>query len=48
VEVHRHQAKFAYDVRYEAQYGVELRTAGKILVFSITWLNLFPPPAPPK
>lgn len=40
--------KLAYDVRYESQYGVQLRTAGKILVFSITWLNLFPPPAPPK
>lgn len=38
----------AYDVRYEAQYGVELRTSGKILVFSVTWLNLFPPPAPAK
>jgi hypothetical protein len=40
--------KLAYDVRCESQYGVQLRTSGKILVFSITWLNLFPPPAPAK
>ena len=39
--------KLAFDVRYEQQYGVELRTSGKILVFSITYLKLFPPPAAP-
>lgn len=38
--------KLAFDVRYEQQYGVELRTSGKVLVFSITYLKLFlPPPA---
>jgi hypothetical protein len=37
--------KLAYDIRYEQQFGVELRTSGKILVFSITYLKLFPPPA---
>jgi hypothetical protein len=40
--------KLAFDVRYEAQYGVQLRTSGKVLVFSITWLDFFPPPTPPK
>jgi hypothetical protein len=39
--------KLAFDVRYEQQYGVELRTSGKVLVFSITYLKLFPPPAAP-
>jgi hypothetical protein len=39
--------KLAVDVRYEQQFGVELRTSGKILVFSITYLKLFPPPAAP-
>jgi hypothetical protein len=38
----------AYDVRYEQQFGVQLRTSGPILVFSITFLHLLPPPAPPK
>ncbi|HEY4009367.1 MAG TPA: hypothetical protein VGM11_04385, partial [Acidobacteriaceae bacterium] len=33
----------AYDVRYEAQYSVQLRTSGKILVFSVTCLNVFLP-----
>ena len=40
--------KLAFDVRYEQQYGVELRTSGKLLVFSITYLNLFHPPAQQK
>jgi hypothetical protein len=39
--------KLAFDVRYEQQFGVELRTSGKILVFSITYLKLFPPPTAP-
>ena len=39
--------KLAYDVRYEQQFGVELRTSGQVLVFSITYLRLFPPPAAP-
>ena len=39
--------KLAYDVRYEQQFGVELRTSGQVLVFSITYLKLFPPPAAP-
>lgn len=39
--------KLAFDVRYEQQFGVQLRTSGKILVFSITYLKLFPPPAAP-
>jgi hypothetical protein len=38
----------AFDARYEQQFGVELRTSGKILIFSITYLKLFPPPAPHK
>ena len=42
----KHQ--LAYDVRYEQQFGVQLRTSGSILVFSITFLRLVPPPAPPK
>jgi hypothetical protein len=37
--------KLAFDVRYEQQYGVQLRTSGKILVFSITYLKFAPPPA---
>jgi hypothetical protein len=37
-----------YDVRYEQQFGVQLRTSGQVLIFSITFLKLFPPPAPPK
>jgi len=37
--------KLAYDIRYEQPFGVELRTSGKILIFSITYLDLFPPPA---
>jgi hypothetical protein len=40
--------KLAFDVRYEQQFGVELRTSGKILVFSITYLKLFPPSAAHK
>jgi len=35
----------AFDARYEQQYGVEARTSGKILVVTITYLKLFPPPA---
>jgi hypothetical protein len=38
----------AFDVRYEQQFGVELRTSGPILVFSITFLDLLPPPAASK
>jgi hypothetical protein len=38
----------AYDVRYEQEFGVELRTSGPILVFSITFLDLLPPPSPRK
>jgi hypothetical protein len=40
--------KLAFDVRYEQQFGVELRTSGKILVFSITYLDLLPHRAPAK
>jgi hypothetical protein len=39
--------KLAFDVRYQQQFGVQLRTSGQILVFSITYLKLFPPPAVP-
>jgi hypothetical protein len=35
--------KLAFDVRYEQQFGVQLRTSGQVLVFSITYLNLLPP-----
>jgi hypothetical protein len=38
----------AYDVRYEQQFGVQLRTSGKVLVFSISFLDLLPPPKPSK
>jgi hypothetical protein len=38
----------AFDARYEQQYGVEARTSGKIIVFSITYLKLFPPPTAHK
>ena len=37
--------KLAYDVRYEWQYGAQLRTSGKTLLFSITYLDFLPPPA---
>ena len=37
--------KLAYDVHYEWQYGAELRTSGKTLIFSITYLDFLPPPA---
>jgi hypothetical protein len=40
--------KLAFDVHYEQQFGVELRTSGQILVFSITLLDLLPPPKPSK
>jgi len=40
--------KLAFDVRYEQQFGAELRASGKTLIFSITYLKLFPPPAAPK
>jgi hypothetical protein len=39
--------KLAFDVRYEQQFGVQLRTSGQVLVFSITYLKFFPPPAAP-
>jgi len=35
--------RLAFDVRYEWQYGTQLRTQGKILIFSITYLNFQPP-----
>ena len=38
--------RLAYDVRYQQQYGVQLRTSGKILIFSITYLSLHLPPHP--
>jgi hypothetical protein len=38
----------AFDVRYEDQFGVQLRTSGQVLVFSITYLHFLPPPTPPK
>jgi hypothetical protein len=40
--------KLAFDVRYQQQFGVQLRTSGQILVFSITFLNMLPPPKPAK
>ena len=39
--------RLAFDVRYEQQFGVQLRTSGKILVFGITYLKLSTPPARP-
>ncbi len=39
--------RLAYDVRFEQQYGVQLRTSGQVVVFSITYLKLFLPPAAP-
>jgi hypothetical protein len=38
----------AFDVRYQQQFGVQLRTSGKVLVFSVTFLHLLPPPANAK
>jgi hypothetical protein len=38
----------AFDVRYEDQFGVQLRTSGQVLVFGITFLHFLPPPTPPK
>jgi hypothetical protein len=35
--------RLAYDIRFEQQYGVQLRTSGQVLVFSITYLKLTPP-----
>jgi hypothetical protein len=35
----------AFDARYEQQYGVEAKTSGKVIVITITYLKLFPPPA---
>ena len=40
--------KLAFDVRYQQQFGVQLRTSGQVLIFSITFLNMLPPPAPAK
>ena len=40
--------KLAFDVRYQQQYGVQLRTSGQVLIFSITFLNMLPPPKPAK
>jgi hypothetical protein len=36
--------KLAFDARFEQQFGVELRTSGKILIFSVTFLDILPPP----
>lgn len=36
--------RLAYDVRYQWQYGAQLRTQGKILIFSVTYLSFLPPP----
>lgn len=33
----------AYDVRFEQQYGAQLRTSGQVVVFSLTYLKLTPP-----
>jgi len=33
-----------FDVRYEAQFGVESKTSGNVFVFSLTYLSLTPPP----
>lgn len=38
----------AYDVRYEQQFGVQLRASGKTLIFGITFLHFLPPPAKAK
>lgn len=35
--------KLGYGVRFEEQYGVQLRTSGRLLVFNITYLRLTPP-----
>jgi len=40
--------KLAFNVRYQQQFGVQLRTSGKVLVFSITFLDLILPPHPAK
>jgi hypothetical protein len=40
--------RLAYDVRYEQQYGVQLRTSGKVMVFSVTFLDFLPPKQPAK
>jgi hypothetical protein len=40
--------KLAFDARYEWQYGAQLRTSGKIFIFSITYLDFLPPPKPSK
>jgi hypothetical protein len=36
--------KLAFDVRYQWQYGAQLRTQGKELIFSITYLHFLAPP----
>jgi hypothetical protein len=38
----------AFDVRYEDQFGVQLRTSGQVLIFGITFLHFLPPPTPSK
>lgn len=35
--------KLAFDARYEQQFGVQLRTSGQVLVFSVTFLDFLPP-----
>ena len=40
--------RLAYDVRFEQQYGVQLRTSGKVMVFSVTFLDFLPPKQPAK
>jgi len=34
---------FAFDARYERQFGVQLRTSGDVIVFSLTYLNFIIP-----
>jgi hypothetical protein len=36
-----------FDFRYIRQFGVQAKTQGDVFVIGITWLNFFPPPAPP-
>jgi hypothetical protein len=38
----------AFDVRYQQQFGVELRTSGQVLVFGVTFLHLSPTPTASK
>jgi hypothetical protein len=40
--------RLAYNVRFEQEFGAQLTTSGKVLVFGVTFLNFLPPPHPPK